>query len=134
GPQRGELEAMAKRSPVSGRIHFAGFRSDLPRWLASAEIMLLPSRWEGMPNVVLEAMAAARPVVATATPGVEEALGSAAADQTVASGDARAFLENVIALGRDREKTAQLGRQNLVRVEHEFSLAAMLARHRQLYR
>ncbi len=74
GPERMALERFcAARTP--GRVHFLGTRADVPEILAAADLLVLPSRWEGMPNVVLEAMAAGLPVVATDVEGVREALG-----------------------------------------------------------
>ncbi len=81
GPQRARLQQQAARLGISDRVHFAGFRADVPAILAASDVLVLPSRWEGMPNVVLEAMAAARPVVATDVEGVSELLGPGAANK-----------------------------------------------------
>jgi starch synthase (maltosyl-transferring) len=72
GPMRGELREQARLSAVGERIHFAGPRSDIPELLQACAALVLPSRWEGLPNVVLEAMAAGRPVVATRVEGTTE--------------------------------------------------------------
>ena len=73
GPCRGWLlEQIEVQPSLAGRVHWLGPRDDIPALLKSADILVLASLWEGMPNVVLEAMAAGRPVVATAVEGTEE--------------------------------------------------------------
>jgi glycosyltransferase involved in cell wall biosynthesis len=73
GPDRAELESRAPAGVV-----FAGTRSDPGAWLAAADVVALPSRWEGMSMVMLEAMATGRPVVASDVAGASEALGDEA--------------------------------------------------------
>lgn len=74
GPLRGEVEASVESRGLSGRVHLAGWRDDVPRLMKAADCLALSSHWEGMPNVVLEAMAAGLPVVATNVDGVAELL------------------------------------------------------------
>jgi glycosyltransferase involved in cell wall biosynthesis len=71
GPSRRALVEQVARSGVESRIHFAGYRRDTPGLYRAAQVFVLPSRWEGMPNAVLEAMAAGCPVVATRVEGTE---------------------------------------------------------------
>ena len=67
-----EYEALATRRGVRERVFFTGARDDVPRVMAAADLLVLPSRWEGMPYVVLEAMAASLPVVATPVDGARD--------------------------------------------------------------
>ncbi len=80
-----------------------------------------------MPNVVLEAMAAGLPVVATDVEGVREVLGPAAAAQIVPFGDTAALAEKLIRFVKDAEIAAEIGAQNRRRVEENFSLSGMVA-------
>ncbi len=76
GPLRGDLEERAARLGLASRVSFAGFVDPLPH-LAAANLFVLPSRWEGLPAVALEALAAGLPVVATdCAPGLSELLDS----------------------------------------------------------
>ncbi len=133
GPERDRLKSMAAESGMGQRIHFVGFRDDVPRWLAAADLLLLPSRWEGMPNVVLEAMASGRPVVATASHGVAELLGELAPDQLVPLGDASEFQQKVLSLLADDDRAKELGAANRRRAQTVYSISNTLASHRQLY-
>jgi glycosyltransferase involved in cell wall biosynthesis len=69
GALQGELEARSAALGVADRVAFLGFRRDVPALLAAVDGLLLPSRWEGMPYIVLEAMAAGLPIVATPVNG-----------------------------------------------------------------
>lgn len=73
GPERGALQQRAV-----ARVELVGDRPDVPTWLAAADVVVLPSRWEGMSLVMLEAMAAGRSIVATDVAGARETLPHAA--------------------------------------------------------
>jgi glycosyltransferase involved in cell wall biosynthesis len=77
GELAAELEERARRLALGSRVRFLGFRDDVPALLAAADFALVPSRWEGMPYVVLESMAAGRPVVATPVDGARDLIGEA---------------------------------------------------------
>lgn len=72
GPLRQSLEIKAQDVLKLHQLEFVGHQSDAASWIASADALILPSRFEGMPNVVLEAMALGTPVVATASGGTGE--------------------------------------------------------------
>jgi glycosyltransferase involved in cell wall biosynthesis len=71
GDQREELEARVRENGF-GRIHLLGHREDMGDVLRAIDVLVMPSRHEGLPLVLLEAMAAGRPVVATAVGGIPE--------------------------------------------------------------
>jgi glycosyltransferase involved in cell wall biosynthesis len=72
GPERARLERLALRSGLSDRVRFAGRQSDVWPYYYAADVVALPSDTEGSPNVLLEAMAVGRPVVATRVGGIPE--------------------------------------------------------------
>ncbi len=133
GPQRAALEQRAARLGIAPRVVFAGYRADVPQILAASDVLVLPSQWEGMPNVVLEAMAAARPIVATDVEGVSEALGPGAAQQVVRSGHAEAFAAKLRLILGDAALSAELGRENRQRAGQWFSIEAMVSAYERLY-
>jgi glycosyltransferase involved in cell wall biosynthesis len=137
GPQEKRLRRLAMRLGVRDRVHFLGWRGDVPRVLAAADVLVLTSAWEGMPNAVLEAMAAAKPVVATEAEGVAEILGPLArepATQLLAADDVEAFADTVVQLTQDNALARQVGLANRQRVQEEFTVARMVERYCELYR
>ena len=133
GKQREELEDLAIRLAIRSRVHFAGWRADVPAILAAAEMLVLPSRWEGMPNVVLEAMASGKPVVAMKAEGVEDLLGEGARAQSVPLGEGDALAAAIIQLAQNPQLADELGKSNRARAAIEFSLTAMVSKYEQLY-
>jgi glycosyltransferase involved in cell wall biosynthesis len=74
GELREELEALARRLGLDGSVRFLGRRADIPAILNLLDVVVMPSRWEGLPIALLEAMAAGRPVVAAAVGGIPEVI------------------------------------------------------------
>jgi glycosyltransferase involved in cell wall biosynthesis len=134
GPDRGNLERLAAKLGLSERVHFVGYRPNVAEILAASDLLVLPSRWEGMPNVVLEAMAAGKPVVATDVEGVSEALGPASAQQVVRAGHGEAFAAKVRGLLKQPQLAQELGRVNQARVRQHFTWQATVAAYEALYR
>ncbi|NLY01827.1 MAG: glycosyltransferase [Rhodopirellula sp.] len=133
GPDLPMLQRAAAATGFADRIHFAGWRKDVPEILAASQMLVLPSRWEGMPNVVLQAMASRMPVVATDVEGVRELLGPNAQEQTVPFGDSRALEERVSAILSDASLAKQLGRVNRTRAAEEFTLARVVSAYQDLW-
>lgn len=133
GPERKTLQDLAASLGVANRVHFAGWRPDVPDILAASALLVLPSRWEGMPNVVLEGMATGLPVVCTRVAGVEELLGPLSDGQIVDVNDAGGFVETVLQLAGNPSKAQEIGRQNYRRANKHFSLEAMVAAYERLY-
>lgn len=97
GAERRALAARAARADLAGRVTFALARphAEVPRWLAAADVVVLPSRSEGMPNAVLEALASGRPVVATAVGGTRELVTTRALGRLVPPDDAPALADAI---------------------------------------
>jgi glycosyltransferase involved in cell wall biosynthesis len=133
GPHRRSLEAFCQHRGLSDRVHLAGWRNDVPEILAASDLLVLPSLWEGMPNVVLQAMASGLPVLATDVEGVRELLGPTADAQVVAYGDTELFSEKLVAIMSDQSLASDLGRQNRERAANEFTLDRMAAAYQDLW-
>ena len=133
GVEEAALRRGAAERGLAERVHFAGWSSNVPQLMRAADLLLVPSRWEGMPNVILEAMAAGRAVVATRAEGVVELLGEAAAEQTVPAGDSAAFIATTKALLVSPKRLRDIGLENQRRVASEFSLDAMVAAYERLF-
>lgn len=133
GPRAAELRRMARWKGVADRVHFLGWQPNVAEILLASDLLVLPSRWEGMPNVLLEAMACSRPVVCTRAEGVLEVLGPLAERQTVAVNEPQVLAEKVVAILRQPSRARQLGTENRHRVCRHFSLSQMVRQYEQLY-
>ena len=110
-----------------------GWRPDVPEILAASGLLVLPSAWEGMPNVVLEAMASRRPVVATDVEGVRELLGPGAASQTSRYRDTQMLVEKIVGLMSDPKLSTAVGLENRRRAEENFGISRMVAAYEDLW-
>ena len=110
GPERETLQRQAQDLGVSDRLRWLGFRSDPERFLAKAAVFVLPSRFEGMPNALLEAMAAGLAVIVTdASPGPLEVVEPGVSGVVVPSDDPVALAEAMQELAADPERCRQMG-------------------------
>lgn len=133
GPERQQLQRAAAAGAAAGRIHFVGWRHDVWEILLASDLLLLPSRWEGMPNVVLEAMACRLPVVCTRAEGVCELLGPLAPQQTAPIDNFQDFVDKAVAIVCQPQLADQIGTENRYRVERLFSLDAMVHSYARLF-
>jgi glycosyltransferase involved in cell wall biosynthesis len=133
GPQEWHLRQIASSLGINQRVHVAGWQPDIPAILKASTVLLLPSRWEGMPNVLLEAMASGLPVVATRVEGVDEVLGEFAAEQSVAVEDREGFIGHILSILSSNQKQKELGRGNLKRVQKHFSIERMIDGYLESY-
>jgi glycosyltransferase involved in cell wall biosynthesis len=134
GPLRNEIEERARRAGVGDRLRFLGNRPDVPRLLAAADIFVLPSRWEGLPMALLEAMAAGLPSVATAVSGTRQVVTDGENGLLVPPEHPGAIAEAVSRLARNPELRAALGAAARQRVVAAFSVERQAMRHVELYR
>ena len=107
GPLRLWLEAQARDRGIADRVTFAGERLDVDVVLRGASLFWLTSRWEGMPNVVLEALASGVPVVAADVGGTRELIHAGVDGFVVRADDPQAFVEPALALLTDATRWAR---------------------------
>jgi glycosyltransferase involved in cell wall biosynthesis/ubiquinone/menaquinone biosynthesis C-methylase UbiE len=133
GAYETELRALAERLGVADRVVFAGHRDDVDGLLEGADVFCLPSTVEGLPLVVLEAMARGRPVVASAVGGTPELVLDGETGLLVPPGDPHALADALSQLLADPERAHRLGESSWARVDAEFSERSMAARVLSLY-
>jgi glycosyltransferase involved in cell wall biosynthesis len=133
GSLRAELERQAQRAGLAEAVRFAGIRDDVPDWLSAADALVLASRHEGLPNVVLEAMAARVPVVATWVGGVPELI-EAGATGRLAPSDDRERLRAAMAatMTDDAARRAAMVEAAQRRVRARYDQAAVVERWERL--
>jgi glycosyltransferase involved in cell wall biosynthesis len=133
GAYERELRDEAHRLGVSERVVFAGARDDVPALLAGCDVFCLPSSAEGLPIVVLEAMASARPVVASPVGGTPELVAEGVTGLLVAPEDPEALAAALASLLADAGRARAMGEAGRDRVRREFSLERSTARVLDLY-
>jgi len=131
GPLRKDLENLAKRLGIYKNVVFAGFRQDVERFMAAADIYVMTSIYEPFGLVVAEAMAAGKPVIVTNVGGMPEIVGDAGL--IVATRDVDALAEAMLKLLKDEELRRKLGEKARERIEESFSAESVGERLVQIY-
>jgi glycosyltransferase involved in cell wall biosynthesis len=132
GPWRARLEAMIAQRGLADRVDLLGCRTHeaLPSLYAESHLVVVPSvidgsgDRDGLPNVVLEAMSSARPVVASNVAAISTAVRHGVTGLLVPPGDARALAAALVELIDDESRRADMGRNGRLAVEREFDLGA----------
>src|SRR5207244_3756077 len=122
GYLQAQLECMAKELGIAASIEFAGLQSDVPGQLHRGSMAVLPSRWEGMPNALLEAMACGLPCVATRVSGSEDIIQHGVNGLLVESEDYQNMAQALLTLLRDPGLAQQYGRAARATIEQYYSL------------
>jgi glycosyltransferase involved in cell wall biosynthesis len=133
GPLKIESQQRAACCKNESRIHFTGRRDNVIEWMLSSRLLLLPTRYEGMPNVVLEAMSCGLPVAATRAEGIIELLGDVSDEQTTDIEDWDAWQNNVVRLAASAKLHRQLAQDNFNRCRKEFNLFDKLEQYEAIY-
>lgn len=134
GPLRGWLhDQVASRPGLSCRVLILGRRGDVPSLMRSADLLIHAAHWEGMPNVVLEAMAAGLPVVSTAVEGSVDLVTPGRTGWLVPIGDTPKLAEAIRTALADREAARRMGGAGRLRVESDFATSRMVASYEELW-
>lgn len=131
---RGTFDVELRARLAGRRVLFTGHRGDLPSVMAALDLLVLPSYSEGVPNVVMEAMAAGKPVLATAVSGIPELVVDGETGMLIPPRDAGALADGLIRLGGDAALRARLGHAGTARVREHFTLETMVERYDGLLR
>jgi glycosyltransferase involved in cell wall biosynthesis len=133
GPLRDTLAAQARTLGVETSVHLTGTLADVRPALAASDVFVLPSREEGMSNALMEAMAAARPCVATSVGGNPEVLAGGTLGRLVPVDDAPALASAIRGLLDDPQGAAALGTAARAHAATAWGAAAQVARLEALY-
>lgn len=133
GAYRELLAQLARERGVADRVHLLGYRADVDALLAEADALVLPSWIEGLPVVVLEAMAHAKPVIATPVGGTAEAVADGETGVLVPPRDVDSLAAAIRELAADPARARRLGAAGRARVGREFSDAEMARRVLEVY-
>lgn len=134
GERRAELERLALARGLGAHVRFTGYREDVPRLLAAMDVFVLSSLYEGMPFSILEAMAAARPVVATRVDGVPEVVVDGETGLLVPPREPQRLAEAIEHVLAHPQRAREMGRRGRERVRAHFSRERMVTTIEGLYR
>jgi glycosyltransferase involved in cell wall biosynthesis len=133
GPMRSRIEAEIARADLQDAVVLVGSRSDVPALLAQADLLVHPSTEEGFSNVILEAMAAEKPVVASAVGGNAEAVVHGETGLLVPPRDAAALADAIISVLGAPDRARAMGAAGRRRVVEMFPVARMVQAYERLY-
>jgi glycosyltransferase involved in cell wall biosynthesis len=133
GESRNELEAQIRNAGLEKRFSLLGFRQDVHKILHAIDIFTLPSLYEGLPNVILEAMAAGKPVVATSVDGTKELVEHEKTGLLVSPGDPDGLAEAILRLIRNRKWARRMGREAREKIQKSYSIENQIRAFEELY-
>lgn len=133
GPERERIERRRHELGLDGRLVFAGFRTDLGRFLPHLDLLTLPSYTEGLPVVLLEGFAAGVPAVATAVGGTPEVIDEGQTGFLVAPGNPQALADRILDALADDARLHAMGERARQRVRAHFTFAAQARQYVELF-
>jgi glycosyltransferase involved in cell wall biosynthesis len=134
GSDAGAIEHFVAEHGMQSRVHILAHRTDVVDLQAAADVFVMPSLWEGLPLAMLEAMVAARAIVASDTSGIPEAVTHGVEGLLVPPGDEAALSRALARMLDDDVLRIALGRAAGERARRDFSLQTMTDRYELLYR
>jgi glycosyltransferase involved in cell wall biosynthesis len=133
GPEEKMLREKAVALGISDRVTFSGYVADTRLVYLAADVLLMPSRYEGLPMTLLEAMAMGLPVVASQLDGIAEVIGDGREGFLVPSDDASLFVERTAALLQDAEFSSRIAQNARAKIEASFSVERMTSAVEEIY-
>ncbi|MBI4527656.1 MAG: glycosyltransferase family 4 protein [Deltaproteobacteria bacterium] len=133
GSQRGRLEQMIKRMGLADDVVLTGFVADIPTFLSTVDIFVLPSIKEGLGVAVLEAMAAGKPVIATQVGGIPELVLDGITGLLIPPEDPRSLADAISCLLKRADQGREMGRKGREIVERNFTMEAMARKNEAYY-
>jgi glycosyltransferase involved in cell wall biosynthesis len=134
GPEREFLKREVRRRHIESRVVFPGYRRDIDAFYQDMDIFVLPSRTEGMPLSLLEALARAKPVIATAVGGVPEVIDDGRTGVLIPPGNPDRLARSLLDLLADRERAALLGARGADLVRARYSAKAQTGSFLEIFR
>jgi glycosyltransferase involved in cell wall biosynthesis len=128
------LRELASEIGVADRVHVLGPRKDVPALMHAIDVFVMPSIWEGFGLVLLEAMAAGRPIVASRVATIPEVVADGETGLLVPAGDPLALAVALAELAEQPERAARFGAAGRERLRRQFSLEKMVGDTELLYR
>jgi glycosyltransferase involved in cell wall biosynthesis len=133
GPEEQMLREKASALGIANRVTFSGYVADTRLVYLAADVLLMPSRYEGLPMTLLEAMAMGLPVVASKLDGIAEVIDDGGEGFLVPSDDAALFVERTAVLLADAELSSRISKNARAKIEASFSVERMTSAVEDIY-
>lgn len=133
GPEMARLRGLVEVAGLQAQIHFAGYRQDVADIMKAADIFVLPTLFDAQPTVIMEAMAASLPIVATTFSGIPDMVTDGVHGTLVPPGDVAALAGALGATLADMDRARAMGTAGRLRAETEFSIARQIDKLADLY-
>ena len=133
GPLRDEVESYIQVLGIEENVFCLGWQENAKDLIALADIITLTSRWEGLPHVLLEAMACSRPIISTQVNGCSELVQHGFNGYLVPENDVDSWVSYVLDLLKDQEKAIKMGESGKARLKEMFSFQQMINKTEKLY-
>ena len=133
GPRKELLKALAEELGIAERVHLLGFRNRPESFLAALDVFALPSRYEGMSNVVLEAMSSGLPLVCADLPSHREIFSAGLEGEIVSPSTEEAWAESLSELYQSAQRRLSLGLAARAKIVEKFSIEKMVSDYDRLY-
>lgn len=134
GVEKEPIEHFLREHAMERRVHLLLRREDVPDLQAGADLFVMPSLWEGLPLALLEAMLAGKPIIASATSGIPEAIETDREGLLTPPGDAGALAGALSRLFRDPAERRRFGEAARARGQREFTVGVMTDAYEPLFR
>jgi len=136
GPERSDLEARTRAAGIDGKVTFTGYlgQDDVAATLDAADLLVLPSFAEGVPVVLMEAMASRIPVIASRVAGVQELVEDGVSGFALPPGDTDTLISTLNNILSDPARRAQMGQAGSIKVQENFNIEHEASRLGALFR
>jgi len=134
GSKRVYLENLSKQLGVDDEIVFLGVQKDVQSFMASSKVFVLPSRWEGLPMVILEAMANRMPIITTPVGGIAEVIEDGASGILVEPENPEALADKIYELLSSEKLQRSISENAFKKVKEEYSIEGYTQKMLDIYK
>jgi glycosyltransferase involved in cell wall biosynthesis len=118
---------------LESKIHLAGFRKDIPDIMKTIDVLLTPSLWEGFGIVLIEAMAAGKPCIATKTSSIPEIVEDGVNGFLVPPKDSQSIADSLIKMISDPQLVQKMGQEGIETVKKKFTIEKMIKEYESIF-
>lgn len=133
GELKSDVEKFISENQLEQKIYLAGFRKDIPNIMKTIDVLLTPSLWEGFGIVLIEAMAAGKPCVATNTSSIPEIVEDGINGYLVPTKDSQSIAESLIRLISNPQLVRQMGQAGIETVKKKFTIEKMIKEYESIF-